>query len=125
MDSRRPLRSLWKVTHHVSEQDPSRHHASGPSSISPAPAMEALLDLLDMAMVLDLLGMGALAFVLTAVGPASTAQVTFLPRVSSHLITSQALTLAFAGQLSKHPGCILMVSAPYRFQMAPPTSRID
>lgn len=125
MDSRRPSRSPWSVTHHAAGPDPSRHPASGPSSTFPGPATEALLDLLDMAIrVLDLSGMGALAFTLRAVAPASTAQVTFLPRVSSRPITSQALALAFVGLVSEHPSCLMMVSAPYGIQMAPPTSRI-
>ena len=92
-----------KTTHHVPGPATSRHPVSGLSITSPAPAKEALLDLLDMAIpVLDLLGMEAVAFALRAVGLVSTAQVTFPPRVFSHLITSQALALAFAGLLSEN-----------------------
>lgn len=84
------------------------------------------MDLLDMAIpVLGLLGMEAVAFALRAVGLDSTAQVTFPPRVFSHLITSQALALAFADLLSEDSHCLRMVSAPCGIPTSPPTSRID
>lgn len=107
-DSRKPSRSHLKTTHHVPGPATSRHPVSGLSITSPGPAKEALLDLLDMAIpVLDLLGMEAVAFALRAVGLVSTAQVTFPPRVFSHLITSQALALAFAaGLLSENSRCL-------------------
>lgn len=105
---------------------PSRHPVSGPSSTSPARAREALPDLLDMAIqALDLLGLEALAFALRALDPTSTAQDSFLLRVFSHLTTSQATALAFAGQISEHPSCLMKVSLPYGTHMASPTFRID
>nr|XP_034371555.1 keratin-associated protein 15-1-like [Arvicanthis niloticus] len=42
----------------------------------------------------------------------SSAQATSLLRVSSHLITSQAIALAFAGQICEHPKCLMKVSLP-------------
>jgi hypothetical protein len=105
---------------------PSTHPVSGLSNTSPAPAREALPDLLDMAILaLELLGLEALAFALRAVDPTSTVQDTFLLRVSSHLTTSQATALAFAGQISEHPGCLMKVSLPDGTQMSSPTFRID
>lgn len=114
-----------KTTHPVQGPATSRHPVSGPSLTSPGPAKEALVDLLDMATpVLDLLGMEAVAFALRAVGPDSTAQVTFPPRVFSLLITSQALALAFAGLLSKKSHCLGVVCTPGGIPTSPPTSRI-
>lgn len=119
MDSRRPSRSHLKTTHPVLGPDTSRHPASGPGSTSPAPAREALLALLDTAIqALGLMGMEALAFALRSMDPASTVQDSFPPRASNHLTTSQALALAFAGQLSEHSSCRLMVAELYGIQTA-------
>lgn len=105
--------SRLRATCPVQGLHPSRHPASGPGNTSPAHAREAILDLLDMAIqALDLLGVEALAFALMALDAASSAQATFLLRVSSHLITSQAIALAFAGQISEHRRCLVKVSLP-------------
>lgn len=100
---KRPAVSPPAARHPVLWPDPTRHPASVqgiPSSV--VPAKQITLDLQDVeVLALGLLVTEALAFRLWAVGPASAAQLTFLPGVASLLVTNQPLALNALDQFAE------------------------
>lgn len=101
---RRPAVSSPGARRPILQRDPTRLPASAQGIPSSAvPAKQTTLDLQDVEIWgLGPLDMETLASSLWDVGPASTAQLTFLPGAANPLVTNQPLALAVLDQLIEY-----------------------